>query len=78
MKNSFNLTYLEKIYLYLIALKCQVNQYGKLDKEIWKDMFITERANQNFLIKSLYKKESFLIVKTDEIIGYLMIQINFL
>ncbi len=70
MKNSFNLTYLEKIYLYLIALKCQVNQYGKLDKEIWKDMFITERANQNFLIKSLYKKRViFNSKKTDEIIG---------
>lgn len=56
--------------MYLIALKCQVNQYGKLDKEIWKDMFITERANQNFLIKSLYKKRViFNSKKTDEIIG---------
>ena len=53
-----------------MLLKCQVNQYGKLDKEIWKDMFITERANQNFLIKSLYKKRViFNSKKTDEIIG---------
>lgn len=56
-KNDLNLTYLEKIYLYLIALKCQVNEYGKLNKEIWQDMFITERADKNFLIKSLYKKK---------------------
>lgn len=54
--NELSLTYLEKIYLYLIALKCQVNEYGKLNKEIWQDMFITERGDKNFLIKSLYNK----------------------
>ncbi|TCB37626.1 hypothetical protein E0H82_01800, partial [Acinetobacter sp. ANC 4910] len=52
-KNIFNLTYLEKIYLYLIVYKCQVNEFGKLNKESWQDMFITERADKNFLIKSL-------------------------
>lgn len=69
MKIEFNLTYLEKIYLYLITIKCQVNEYGKLNKEIWQDMFITERADKNFLIKSLYeKKVIFNINKDDKII----------
>lgn len=67
--NELNLTYLEKIYLYLIALKCQVNEYGKLNKEIWQDMFITERADKNFLIKSLYdKRVIFNTKKCDQII----------
>ncbi len=67
--NSFDLTYLEKIYLYLIALKCQVNEFGKLNKAIWQDMFITERADKNFLIKSLYhKKVIFNTKKNDKVI----------
>ena len=66
---ELSLTYLEKIYLYLISLKCQVNEYGKLKKEIWQDMFITERADKNFLIKSLYdKRVMFNTKKNDEII----------
>ena len=69
IKSDLNLTYLEKIYLYLIALKCQVNEFGKLNKEIWQDMFITERADKNFLIKSLYEKRViFNTKKNDEII----------
>ena len=67
--NELNLTYLEKMYLYLIALKCQVNEYGRLNKEIWQDMFITERADKNFLIKSLYEKRViFNTKKSDQII----------
>lgn len=78
MKIEFNLTYLEKIYLYLITIKCQVNEYGKLNKEIWQDMFITERADKNFLIKSLYeKKVIFNINKDDEIIKIINESSNF-
>ena len=67
--NELKLTYLEKMYLYLIALKCLVNEYGRLNREIWQDMFITERADKNFLIKSLYiKRVIFNTKKSDEII----------
>lgn len=65
-KNTFNLTYLEKIYLYLIVYKCQVNEFGKLNKESWQDMFITERADKNFLIKSLYAKKVIFSTKNRE------------
>ena len=49
-------SYLEKIYLYLIVLKCQVDKSGKLNKKCWMDMYLIERADQNSIIKSLFKK----------------------